>query len=80
MPGPPCRAAREDVARRQAPAQSRSPLPGLPMGHGLRPRLPTIVQRLVPHLAMPRMVRQPFDLLRQTIGSEPLERRHTLGM
>jgi hypothetical protein len=36
--------------------------------HGLRPRLPTIVQRLVPHLAPPRMVRQPLDLLRQTIS------------
>ena len=65
---------------RRAPAHSIPPLRGKPSGRGLCPRLAAIGQGLVPHLAPPGMLRQPFHLVVPPLARQCLQRRNDTGM
>ena len=56
---------------------------GVPGGRAVErpdPRLPAVLDRLVPHLPAKRVVRQPLHLFTQPVRVEPLHRRHDLGV
>ena len=66
--------------RRQRLLEVRERLPVGRAGEGLGPGLPEVGHRLLPRFAPQRVVGQPFDVLGQPVGIEPLDGLHDLAM